>query len=33
MNAQEMYDAEEGTAAKLEKVYMDPETYPKNWDQ
>jgi len=32
MNAQEMYDAEEGTAAKLEKVYMDPETYPKNWD-
>lgn len=33
MNSQEMYDAEDGKAAELEKVFMDPEIYPKNWDQ
>lgn len=33
MTSQEMYDADKGTAATLEKVFMKPETYPKNWDQ
>lgn len=33
MTSQDMYDAEHGTAATLEKVFMNPETYPKNWDQ
>lgn len=31
MTSQEMYDAVQGTAATLEKVFMKPETYPKNW--
>lgn len=33
MNSQDLYDAEEGTAASLQKVFMNPETYPKNWNQ
>jgi H/ACA ribonucleoprotein complex subunit 4 len=32
MTSEEMYDSEE-TAATLEKVFMDPETYPKRWKQ
>ncbi|MFT4868492.1 MAG: H/ACA ribonucleoprotein complex subunit 4 [Colwellia polaris] len=33
MNAQDIYGAEDGTAASLEKVFMNPQTYPKNWNQ
>lgn len=33
MTSQDLYDAEDGTAASLNKVFMDPETYPKNWSQ
>ncbi len=33
ITSQEMYDADDGKAAELEKVFMNPETYPKNWDQ
>lgn len=32
MSSEEMYDAD-GTAATLESVHMDPETYPKRWKQ
>ncbi|MFB6115644.1 MAG: RNA-guided pseudouridylation complex pseudouridine synthase subunit Cbf5, partial [Candidatus Nanohalobium sp.] len=32
MNSEELYE-EEGEAAVLENVYMDPETYPKRWKQ
>jgi H/ACA ribonucleoprotein complex subunit 4 len=32
MSSEQMYDAE-GTAATLESVHMDPETYPKRWKQ
>lgn len=32
MNAETMY-SEDGTAAELESVHMDPETYPKRWKQ
>lgn len=32
MNSEELYD-KEGTAAELESVHMDPETYPKRWKQ
>ena len=32
MNSEALYD-EEGTAATLESVHMDPETYPKRWKQ
>lgn len=32
MNAEQMY-SEDGTAATLESVHMDPETYPKRWKQ
>ena len=32
MNAEKMY-SEDGTAATLESVHMDPETYPKRWKQ
>ncbi|MFB6203207.1 MAG: RNA-guided pseudouridylation complex pseudouridine synthase subunit Cbf5 [Candidatus Nanohaloarchaea archaeon] len=32
MSSEEMYDGE-GTAAVLENVYMDPETYPRRWKQ
>ena len=32
MNSEKLYDAE-GTAATLESVHMDPETYPKRWKQ
>lgn len=32
MNSEELYD-QEGEAAVLENVYMDPETYPKRWKQ
>lgn len=33
LNSEQMYDTEQGTAAKLQNVYMDPETYPKRWKQ
>lgn len=33
MNTQKMYEGVEGTAATLQNVYMDPETYPKRWKQ
>lgn len=33
MTSEEMYDAKEGTAAKLKNVYMNPQTYPKRWKQ
>lgn len=33
MTSQDLYDAEQGTAAHLQKVLMNPETYPKNWSQ
>lgn len=32
MTSEQMYD-DEGTAAVLESVHMDPETYPKRWKQ
>lgn len=32
MNSERMYD-EDGTAAVLESVHMDPSTYPKRWKQ
>ncbi len=32
MNSERMYDAD-GTAATLESVHMDPDTYPKRWKQ
>lgn len=32
MSSEEMYDAD-GTAATLESVHMNPETYPKRWKQ
>lgn len=32
MSSEEMYD-EDSTAAELESVHMDPETYPKRWKQ
>lgn len=32
MTSEQMYDAE-GTAADLESVHMDPETYPRRWKQ
>jgi H/ACA ribonucleoprotein complex subunit 4 len=32
MNSEDLYD-EEGTAATLLSVHMDPETYPKRWKQ
>jgi len=32
MNSEKLYD-EEGTAATLESVHMDPDTYPKRWKQ
>ncbi len=32
MSSEAMYDLE-GTAANLESVHMDPETYPKRWKQ
>ncbi|MFB6292394.1 MAG: RNA-guided pseudouridylation complex pseudouridine synthase subunit Cbf5 [Candidatus Nanohaloarchaea archaeon] len=32
MTSEKMYDAD-GTAASLESVHMDPETYPKRWKQ
>lgn len=32
MNSEEMYD-EQGTAADLKSVHMDPEEYPKRWKQ
>ncbi|MFB6145364.1 MAG: RNA-guided pseudouridylation complex pseudouridine synthase subunit Cbf5 [Candidatus Nanohaloarchaea archaeon] len=32
MNSEELYE-DEGTAATLESVHMDPETYPKRWKQ
>ncbi|MBY6294241.1 RNA-guided pseudouridylation complex pseudouridine synthase subunit Cbf5 [Nanohaloarchaea archaeon H01] len=32
MTSEDLYD-EEGTAATLESVHMDPETYPKRWKQ
>jgi H/ACA ribonucleoprotein complex subunit 4 len=32
MSSEQMYDAD-GTAATLESVHMDPETYPKRWKQ
>lgn len=32
MTSEEMYD-QEGTAAELESVHMDPETYPRRWKQ
>jgi len=33
MTSQEMFEKREGTAAKLNNVYMDPTTYPKRWKQ
>ena len=32
MNSEQLYE-EEGTAATLQSVHMDPETYPKRWKQ
>jgi len=32
MNSEQLYD-DEGEAAVLENVYMDPDTYPKRWKQ
>ncbi|PSH01015.1 MAG: RNA-guided pseudouridylation complex pseudouridine synthase subunit Cbf5, partial [Nanohaloarchaea archaeon SW_7_46_7] len=32
MNSEQLYD-QEGEAAVLENVYMDPEKYPKRWKQ
>ncbi len=32
MTSEQLHD-EEGTAAELESVHMDPETYPKRWKQ
>jgi H/ACA ribonucleoprotein complex subunit 4 len=32
MSSEQMYDAD-GTAATLESVHLDPETYPKRWKQ
>ncbi len=33
MGSEKIYDAKEGTAATLQNVYMEPETYPKRWKQ
>lgn len=32
MNSEQLYD-QDGTAATLQSVHMDPETYPKRWKQ
>jgi len=32
MNSEQLYQ-DEGTAAELMTVHMDPETYPKRWKQ